>query len=382
MSQEELDKDSVSFFAGLEIGAVSVKWVRRTKDGETMAEVIQHGGNPRQKVRELLERHKSGNNARLVVTGQAARLLLDLPYRAETECLEKALAFHDLKPDILLSLGGETFSVYPMKDGLIKNIISTSKCAAGTGEFIVQQFQRMGLSLKEGLKASENGRIIQLATRCSVHCKSDATHKLNKGECQPGDIAKSLIHDLAKKVSEMVDLAGWPTRLIVISGGVARNELFVESFRRFHKDAEVKVLPESPYLETFGASLYASELPPKTTTPSINKWIRTAEIEFETLKPLKEAEPLLDYRVQANTPKEIIEGASYILSVDAGSTTTKAVLFNAADGSVGASCYLRTLGNPVLATKRCLEELIEQVGLKFIKIIQAGTTGSAREMVS
>jgi len=71
-----------------------------------MAEVIQHGGNPRQKVRELLERHKSGNNARLVVTGQAARLLLDLPYRAETECLEKALAFHDLKPDILLSLGG------------------------------------------------------------------------------------------------------------------------------------------------------------------------------------------------------------------------------------------------------------------------------------
>jgi len=382
MNEQEQTKEARIYAEGLEIGAVSVKWVRRLKNGNTIAEAVSHGGNPREKVKTILDRNASWDSSRVVVTGQAARLQLNLPYRAETECLEKALSFYGLKPDILLSLGGETFSVYPMKEGMIKNIISTSKCAAGTGEFIVQQFQRMGLSLEEGLKASEAGQIIQLATRCSVHCKSDATHKLNKGECQPGDIAKSLIYDLAKKISEMVEMAGWPTRLIVVSGGVAHNRVFIENFRQFHQESEVLALPESPYLEAFGASLYAEELPKTVIMPPGDKWIKTSDIEFERLKPLKEAEPLLDYRVKNDTLKEVKPEASYILGVDAGSTTTKAVLFNAEDGSVDASCYLRTLGNPVLATKKCLEELIRQVGSNTINIIQAGTTGSAREMVS
>ncbi len=41
---------------------------------------------------------------------------------------------------------------------MIKNIIATSKCAAGTGEFIVQQFHRMGMTLEQGLNAYESGK--------------------------------------------------------------------------------------------------------------------------------------------------------------------------------------------------------------------------------
>jgi activator of 2-hydroxyglutaryl-CoA dehydratase len=245
---------------GLEIGAVSVKWVRRSKGDGSIVEVARHEGRPEESVRDILRRHGTNEDSRLVVTGQAARVLLDLPYRSETECLEKALSFHGLSPDLLLSLGGETFSVYPMMGGSIKNVISTSKCAAGTGEFIVQQFQRMGLSLEEGLAAARTGRLVQMATRCSVHCKSDATHKLNKGECSPGDIAKSLVHDLAKKVSELVELAQWPPASIVLCGGVSQNRFFVETLRTFLAQSEIRVLPESPYLEAYGASLYASEL--------------------------------------------------------------------------------------------------------------------------
>ncbi len=375
------NKGSGPFFDGLEIGAVSVKWVRRLRNGLTIAEIAPHGGNPRKEVQQIFDGHEYKDGSRIVVTGQAARTLFDLPYRSETECLEKALSFLGLKPDILISLGGETFSVYPVRNGIIKNIISTSKCAAGSGEFIVQQFQRMGMSMEEGIDAANKGEIIQLATRCSVHCKSDATHKLNKGECTPGDIAKSLIHDLAKKISEMVEVAQWPARSIIIAGGVASNALFVDYFRSFFNDTDVAVLTESPYLEAFGASLYASELL-DSQTPSGRMTCSASKIEFKKLQPLKEAQSFLDYRVDPGTQKEIIEGASYILGVDAGSTTTKAVLLNHFDGSVGAACYLRTLGNPVRATRKCLADLIKQVGQKSITIIQAGVTGSAREMVS
>jgi len=306
---------------------------------------------------------------------------MKLPYYSEVECLEKALSSLNIKPDILISLGGEMFSIYPMKNGVVKNIISSSKCAAGTGEFIVQQFQRMGLSIEQGIDASATGESVEIATRCSVHCKSDATHKLNKGECQREDIAKTLIYDLARKVDEMVSLTQWSKDLIVVYGGVTSNKVFIEDLQRLMTSSNIIVLAESPYLEAFGASLFASELGNDTIYPSDKEWFRDSEVTFETLKPLKEFEELLDYRVKS-IKNEVVEGGKYILGIDAGSTTTKAVLFDPSEGTIGASVYLRTTGNPIEATKKCLKELNEQVGKKQIKIIQCGSTGSAREMVS
>ncbi|NVM19890.1 MAG: hypothetical protein HWN80_19475 [Candidatus Lokiarchaeota archaeon] len=375
-----IEKREFQNFEGLEIGAVSVKWVRRTIDGVVASEVVRHEGYPKKKIVDIFKRYNVDKNSKIVITGQATCSFLNFPYISEVECLEKALSFYNLKPDILLSLGGETFSVYPMKNGIIKNIISTSKCAAGTGEFIVQQLQRMGLSIEEGIEASLNGKFTPLATRCSVHCKSDATHKLNKGECKPEDIVKTLISDLARKVGEMIEATQWSTKLIVISGGVALNKIFIENLSRFRRDSEIKVLPESPYLEVFGASLFASELSESIKSPE--ELFKLSKGEFESYDPLNKADHLLDYRANIDNKIEIRAGGKYILGIDAGSTTTKAVLFNVADDSIGASVYLRTLGNPILATKNCLKKIKEQIGDNTIKIIQSGVTGSAREMVS
>jgi activator of 2-hydroxyglutaryl-CoA dehydratase len=84
-----------------------------------------------------------------------------------------------------------------MAAGSVRRMMSSNRCAAGSGEFLVQQFGRMNLNLTSGLEAARHGRRVALAARCSVHCKSDATHKLNKGECTPADIACSLIVSLA-----------------------------------------------------------------------------------------------------------------------------------------------------------------------------------------
>ena len=115
-----------------------------------------------------------------------------------------------------------------------------------------------------------------------------------------------------------------------------------------------------------GASIFASEL-----TDSIirdDSWVDSSKVVFETHEPLRKAEHLLDYRVNHHSKLEIKAGEKYILGVDAGSTTTKAVLFNISRNSVGASAYLRTLGNPILATKQCIDKLMSQVGDNSIKI--------------
>ncbi|RLB63126.1 MAG: hypothetical protein DRI90_07540, partial [Deltaproteobacteria bacterium] len=368
---------------GLEIGSVSVKWVASDGAGSTSHQVLLHGGAPRKVVERLFAEWAPHGATPVIITGQAAQVLLDLPYCSTTECLELALRSHDLKPDLLLSLGGETFRAYPMKNGTIRNVISTSKCAAGTGEFIVQQFQRMGMSLPEGIEQGLTGRKVPLATRCSVHCKSDATHMLNKGECTPGDIAASLIADLAQRAAELVTSAQWPLRTVVLAGGVTRNHLLIDQLSKLLEHSRIVVLPESSFLEAQGAYHHASRLPTGAARQLTDEVFSKAPVTFQTLPPLTTAESLLDFRVTSEgSSGAITEGGTYLLGLDAGSTTTKAVLLDGTDGSVAASCYLRTLGNPIVATRQCLRRLGEQVGDPSLQVSQIASTGSGREMVS
>lgn len=367
---------------GIEIGAVSVKWVCR-KNGENQKVVIErHEGNPRKKLEELFKKHPGKEQSNVVITGLTAKAFLDFTYKPETECFEKALQYYDIKPDILLSLGGENFILYTVKNGQIRNMFTTSKCAAGTGEFIVQQLQRMNMNLEEGVEASRGGNVVSLSTRCSVYCKSDATHKLNKGECNTADIAKSLIHDLATKVIKMINLSQWDKRSIVISGGISLNHPFVEILKDELSESEFIVLRESACLEAFGASLFASELTPEGAAVDRVKRLKQNVVSHDILPPLKGGEELLDYRVNAGKTGEIVAGGNYILGVDTGSTTTKAVLYNIDGKTIDAGCYLRTHGNPVAATQNCVKELIQQVNHKPIKIIQVGVTGSGRDITS
>ena len=178
----------------------------------------------------------------------------------------------------------------------------------------------------------------------------------------------------------MIDLSQWPSRKIVLSGGVVLNSLFLEYLRDQLPASEIVVLTESPYLEAFGASLYASELS-QSPHPDFKDIFTSTKTPFERLKPLNDARSLLTYGVGANQSNRT-ENKTFILGVDAGSTTTKAVLMNPDDEAVAASCYLRTLGNPVFATKKCIEALISRVDSDAVDIIKAAVTGSAREMVS
>jgi predicted CoA-substrate-specific enzyme activase len=369
-------------FEGIEIGAVSVKWVQRDPERTLAFLSVRHEGKPIEKVREILEGGGGERERRIVITGAAAKSLLNLPYRSETECYERAVSYHRLSPDILVSLGGESFSVYPMKEGLIRNMISTSKCAAGTGEFVVQQFKRMDFPLEKGLQISRTGKTVTLATRCSVHCKSDATHKLNKGECEPQDIAKTLIHDLALKVHKMIEQAEWPKGEILIAGGVSLNPVFIEHLRDLMPQSVIHVVNESPFLEAFGAALLASDSHPGKPEHPSSGWEKVSPPRFETLKPLKASEALLDYRVKKWDRPESVPSGDYILGVDAGSTTTKAILLYPENGAIAAGSYLRTHGNPVAAVKSCLKELTDKCRGQKITLIQTAVTGSGREMVS
>ena len=68
-----------------------------------------------------------------------------------------------------------------------------------------------------------------------------------------------------------------------------------------------------------------------------------------------------------------------VLGVDAGSTTTKAVLLQDTTRALLASYYTRTRGNPVVAVRECLRGLAAQAGDRPLAL--TSVTGSARELI-
>jgi predicted CoA-substrate-specific enzyme activase len=315
-----------------------------------------------------------------VVTGPQSVSFLSLAYLPESICIEAALGHLDLRPDLVLSLGGETFVVYCMAAGSVRRMMSSNRCAAGSGEFLVQQFGRMNLNLTSGLEAARHGRRVALAARCSVHCKSDATHKLNKGECTPADIACSLIVSLAAKIAALVAATGWRHDHVLLAGGLAQSEQLVNELSNLLPGTRFEVRPESGYLEALGAAVSARR--GAAPLPDLASWLKPADAgRFPKRHPLSQFSDRV-VRIQDSVATSPQPGTHCILGVDAGSTTTKAVLLERDSGRMVASCYLRTHGNPVQASFECIADLERQVAGVTLRVVQAAVAGSGREIVS
>ena len=349
-------------YIGVNIGALTVK-VAAIRGNTRSATVLAHQGRPLEILKEVLARPEFADAEYFGVSGQLGHI-------SEVAAIQRALREVDGTFDAVASLGGESFLVYLLVNNKMTNVLSHNKCAAGSGEFFVQQIGRMGLEMDEAIRLSFSGKVVPLASRCSVHCKSDITHKLNRNEATAEDILHTLHDSMANKIIALLEKGVRAPKRVLLIGGVTRNDAMLAALRVKMPDTEFVVLPESPWFEAWGTALLARDVP-RERSPKI-----AAQPNLGHLPPLH----LYGERVQviATPSRQAPPDGPLVLGVDAGSTTTKAILLDPSTHAVVASHYGRTKGNPVAATRECLQALIEQVGNRPIGLI--GTTGSAREL--
>ncbi len=164
--------------------------------------VEEHSGDPKGVFSKNLDKI-SLNGQFIAITGRKFREITNIPSIIEPEATEIAYQYLNKdgkKYDAVVSAGGESFIVYEIdRKGRISRISSGNKCASGTGEFFLQQIRRMNVNIKQAVelaRTSENPH--QLSGRCSVFCKSDCTHALNKGE-SIADVTAGLAEDDSEK---------------------------------------------------------------------------------------------------------------------------------------------------------------------------------------
>lgn len=225
-------------YVGIDIGALTVK-VAAIRGNERCATVVAHQGRPLEVLNEVLARPEFADAEYFGVSGQLGHI-------PEVAAIQRALREVEGTFDAVASLGGESFLVYLLVDGRLTNVLSHNKCAAGSGEFFVQQIGRMGLGMEEAVRRSFDGKVVPLASRCSVHCKSDITHKLNRNEATPEDILHTLHDSMANKVIALLEKGVQaPTRVLLI-GGVTHNDAMLVRCARSSRIQTLLCYPRVP----------------------------------------------------------------------------------------------------------------------------------------
>jgi predicted CoA-substrate-specific enzyme activase len=356
---------------GMCLGASTINIAEKSGDVIEFSHVAHDG-----KVAKTFHDILSGKlPAKLGITGRKFRNLVSIPTVSEPEAIELAYESLNCKyPDIdcIVSAGAETFIAYRLDSkGRIQSVQTGNKCASGTGEFFLQQIKRMGLTIADAFDMAETEEPCLVAGRCSVFCKSDCTHALNKGVPKKR-ISAGLCHMMAGKIIELLKVSG--ARRILVTGGVSRIRTVVKYLREVYP--ETFTATEAPSMEALGALIWAEKN--SSILDDNRDLIATTHSSFPFLPDLRKALSRVSFK---SMPKGEFYDGDYILGLDVGSTTTKAVLIRTDNHAICASIYLRTNGDPVSASRSCYQAIIEQYpgGLKP-RIVGLGTTGSGRQI--
>lgn len=286
----------------------------------------------------------------------------------------------------VISVGGQNYMlVFYDEDGTYREHTLNPPCAAGTGSFLAQQAERLGLSPRElSEKAlAFQGKVPTIATRCAVFAKSDIIHCMQEGFAVDA-ICAGLCEGLGRSVVDALVKGRVLSPAVGIVGGVAQNAKVVDSIRR-GLGLEVMV-PERPWAAgAIGAALLGEGT-------SIDRGVVTG-----AGRPRREQRPTLQLRLsdypdfpvpQMIDDVEVVAEAEsvsascrdFTLGIDIGSTSTKAALLGET-GEVVCGLYTATRGAPVDAVRRILRALHQTVPGWAGRVRKTATTGSGRKMI-
>ncbi len=365
---------------GVCLGSTNISIVTLEKNNGNITEidnkVISHEGNPRAVIESLIDNKVLENIDNIIFTGRQMRSFVKASSISEPEAIEVAYQNSELKPNniqVIVSAGGEMLVVYKLdKKGKIIDLFSGNKCASGTGEFFLQQLKRMDTPIEKAIEMADRENPYKVSGRCSVFCKSDCTHALNKGSGKEKIIA-GLCEMMAGKVMELIKTT--QINEIMVIGGLSGNTTMLHYLE---KDVEKIHIPQnSKYFEAYGAALWGFEndcIKIKNSKDIFEENVTS----FAILPELSKYEDMVEFKTIEIS--EAVEGERSILGIDVGSTTTKAVLLATKDNKVIANCYLRTNGDPVGAARECYKKIMEATKVS-VKVIGLGVTGSGRSVV-
>jgi predicted CoA-substrate-specific enzyme activase len=158
----------------------------------------------------------------------------------------------------VIDMGGQdskAISVGPA--GEVLDFVMNDKCAAGTGRFLANAAEVMGISLDEiGSLSLRASRPVKIATVCTVFVESDILSYLSQGK-RAEDIMGGVHLAIAKRTLSLARRLTIELE-ITMTGGVARNCGMVQALQTV-LGQKLQVSPDAHFMGAVGAGIFALE---------------------------------------------------------------------------------------------------------------------------
>jgi len=255
-------------FLGIDVGSVTTKFTAVDTSGELVASLYRRtAGRPIEAVQDGLRRMRERLPAHVQVAGVgttgSGRQLAGAIVGADVvknEITAHAVAALHFIPDVrtVIDIGGQDSKLILLEDGIVVDFAMNSVCAAGTGSFLEQQANRLGITIEElGQRALHSRHPVRIAGRCTVFAESDMIHKQQMGH-PVDDIIYGLCQALVRNYLSNLAMGKTLHPPVVFQGGVAANAGVVRAFREA-LETEIIVLPHHEVMGALGAALLARE---------------------------------------------------------------------------------------------------------------------------
>lgn len=395
-------------FLGIDIGSTTVKVVVLDREKNLLANrYLRSKGQPRQTLlREMKDLHDEFDLSRVAgvgMTGSGGEAIAKIigGYHIN-ELIAQTRAVGEYYPHArtIIEIGGQDSKFlsteWDEKSGklMLVDFAMNTLCAAGTGSFLDQQAERLGISIENefGNLAIQSENPARIAGRCTVFAKSDMIHLQQKGTPMP-DIIAGLCLALARNFKSVIGKGKAFVPPILFQGGVAYNQGVVRAFESVLGlgTGELIIPNNHPLMAALGTAFVAMDQETEASLPIFLGFDGLEQIAVAASSDQKTMPSLCSSGFEMpsynSTPVPITVSTNgkkpqipVYLGIDVGSISTNVVLIDE-HARVVARRYLHTAGRPLEAVRRALYEIYEEVRDQ-VEVRGVGTTGSGRHLTA
>ncbi len=251
---------------GVDVGSTQTKAIILSEDRKIVARCLINTGANVSMAAERAFREASAsagiapeNIAYVVGTGYGRyKVNFGNAQITEISCHARGANLLFPKTRTVIDMGGQDAKgIRVGEDGDVKDFVMNDKCAAGTGRFLSNAAETVGIGLDQiGPISLGAKKPVRLSTVCAVFVESDIMSYLAEGKTVP-DILGGVHNAIAARTVALVRRVGIDPE-VTFTGGVSRNIGMVKALEE-KLGQRVNVCDDSHFIGAIGAAIFAIE---------------------------------------------------------------------------------------------------------------------------
>jgi predicted CoA-substrate-specific enzyme activase len=265
---------AVTAYLGIDIGSVSTNLVAVNDAGQVMHEIyVRTQGRPIEVVgaglREIAERFgdririagagTTGSGRELIGELVGADTITDEITAHKTGAMYVSRRLLGEPVDTIFEIGGQDAKFIAIQDGIVVDFAMNEACAAGTGSFLEEQAERLGVSIQGEFArlALQSRHPVRLGERCTVFMEQDVNAWQQRGASKE-DLVAGLAYSVALNYLNRVVRGRRIGQVIYFQGGTAYNDAVAAAFAGI-LGRQIVVPPYNGVIGAIGMALLARE---------------------------------------------------------------------------------------------------------------------------